>query len=175
MKPKPITRTKEEIFQNRHLGRFSMELFNCFVYESRKSFWLYNPSNQMISLMKERMIFYWCFKSSAKLLKSRLFPKTLKSLTHIILNFPWSMCLLIQGATIYWREWHVLDEEVSACCTRYYCIYKFFSWFGIYYKYLCVFQSCAYPKWTHGKFTHDMSIYSKSQQKKTPMWLPSQI
>lgn len=25
---------------------------NCFVYESRKSFWLYNPSNQMISLMK---------------------------------------------------------------------------------------------------------------------------
>ena len=30
MKPKPITRTKEEIFQNRHLGRFSTELFNCY-------------------------------------------------------------------------------------------------------------------------------------------------
>ena len=29
MKPKPITRMKEEIFQNRHLGRFSTELFNC--------------------------------------------------------------------------------------------------------------------------------------------------
>ena len=28
-KPKPITRTKEEKFQNRHLGRFSTELFNC--------------------------------------------------------------------------------------------------------------------------------------------------
>ena len=30
MKPKPITRTKEEIFQNRHLGRFSTELFNYY-------------------------------------------------------------------------------------------------------------------------------------------------
>ena len=28
MKEKPITRTKEEICQNRHLGRFSTELFN---------------------------------------------------------------------------------------------------------------------------------------------------
>ena len=28
MKEKPITCTKEEIFQNRHLGRFSTELFN---------------------------------------------------------------------------------------------------------------------------------------------------
>ena len=30
MKPKPITRTKEEIFQNRHLGHFSTELFSWF-------------------------------------------------------------------------------------------------------------------------------------------------
>ena len=35
MKPKPITRTKEEIFQNRHVGRFSTELFN--YYNSAKT------------------------------------------------------------------------------------------------------------------------------------------
>ena len=31
MKQKLITRMKEEIFQNRHLGRFSTELFNCII------------------------------------------------------------------------------------------------------------------------------------------------